>query len=174
MTTQAHIHSQPALDVGSGASLAAIEAFIHNEVRLLDDRRFEEWMELFAEDGHYWVPTVPDQEDPLRTASLFYDDRRAMKARFTRLKHPRIHVQTPPSRTRHLVSGIQLLSSIKDECMVSSNFVMLEYRPGYEQRLYGGEYVHRLRWTSGRPSIFMKRVNLLNCDASFTAIAIPF
>lgn len=157
------------------ASRSAIEAFVQHEARLLDDRRFEEWMELFAEDGCYWVPTVPGQKDPLRTASLFYDDRRAMKARFTRLKHPRIHVQTPPSRTRHLVTGIELQPpGAPDEYLVSSNFIMLEYRPGYEQRLYGGGFLHRLRHANGRLSIVMKRVDLINCDASFSAMAIPF
>jgi 3-phenylpropionate/cinnamic acid dioxygenase small subunit len=152
-----------------------IESFIHHEVGLLDERRFDEWMELFTEDGYYWVPTQPGQQDPLRTASLFYDDRRAMKARFIRLKHPRIHVQTPASRTRHVVSGIRLEPPEgPGECLVSSSFLMLEYRPGYEQRLYGGKFLHRLRYAQGRLAIRMKRADLINCDASFGAIAIPF
>jgi 3-phenylpropionate/cinnamic acid dioxygenase small subunit len=156
-------------------NLAAIEAFIHHEVRLLDERRFEEWMELFAEDGFYWAPTEPGQKDPSRTVSLFYDDRNAMKARFARLNHPRIHVQTPPSRTRHLVSGVAIEQGDEPgEYLVSSNFIMLEYRPGYEQRLYGGQFLHRLRETNGDLRILMKRAELINCDASFSAMAIPF
>ena len=156
-------------------SLAAVEAFIHDEARLLDERRFEDWMNLFTEDGRYWVPTQPGQQDALRTASLFYDDRNAMRARFARLKHPLIHVQTPPSRTRHLISGVRLEQpDARGECIATSNFLMLEYRPGYEQRLYGGTYLHRLKCAAGRLSIQMKRVELINCDASFTAMAIPF
>ena len=156
-------------------NLSAVEAFIYDEARLLDERRFEEWMALFSEEGHYWVPTQPDQKDPLRTASLFYDDRKAMKARFTRLKHPLIHVQTPPSRTRHVVSGIRLEDcDAPDQCRASSNFIMLEYRPGYEQRLYGGTYVHTLQYVGERLSILLKRVDLINCDAFFGAMAIPF
>lgn len=156
-------------------SLAEIEAFIQHEVWLLDERRFEEWMELFAEEGFYWVPTEPGQKDPLNTASLFYDDRKAMKARFIRLKHPRIHVQSPPSRTRHLVSGVRLdTAPVPGECLAWSSFIMLEYRPGYEQRLYGGQFQHRLRRVDGRLSIVMKRAELINCDASFNAMAIPF
>lgn len=156
-------------------TLAELEAFIHHEVRLLDERRFDEWMELFAQDGYYWAPTQPGQESPLRTASLFYDDRAAMKARFARLKHPRIHVQTPASRTRHLVSGVQLEKpQSPEECQVSSNFIMLEYRPGYDQHLYGGQFQHRLRYVDGKLKIVVKRAELINCDGSFGALAIPF
>ena len=156
-------------------ALAELEAFIHHEVRLLDERRFDEWMDLFSDDGYYWAPTQPGQESPLRTASLFYDDRQAMKARFARLKHPRIHVQTPPSRTRHFVSGVQLETpQSPDECRVSSSFIMLEYRPGYEQCLFGGQFLYRLRYADGRLKIVAKRVELINCDASFGAMAVPF
>lgn len=156
--------------------LRDIEAFINNEARLLDDRRFEEWMELFADDGIYWVPTAPGQANPERTVSLFYDDRSAMKARIARLRHPRVYVQTPPSRTRHLISGVSIENTDvpPGECVISSNFIMLEFRPGYEQRIFGGQFLHRLRFTGTRFLIVLKRAELINCDASFTAMAIPF
>jgi 3-phenylpropionate/cinnamic acid dioxygenase small subunit len=75
--------------------------FVVHEARLLDARRFRDWMALFADDGTYWVPAVPDQKSPFDQASLFYVDRDLMKTRIDRLDHPRIHVQTPPSRTAH-------------------------------------------------------------------------
>ena len=55
---------------------------------MLDERRFEEWRDLFAEDGHYWVPLKPGQESPMGECSLFYDDRTIMATRFERLRHP--------------------------------------------------------------------------------------
>jgi benzoate/toluate 1,2-dioxygenase beta subunit len=162
--------------VGPVPDLREIEAFIHDEARLLDERRFEEWMELFAQDGIYWVPTTPGQTNPQRTVSLFYDDRDAMKARIVRLRHPRIYVQTPPSRTRHVISGFHFERAgvVPGECAVSSNFMMLEYRPGYEQRVFGGQFLHRLRFADGRFQIVLKRVELINCDESFRAMAVPF
>src|SRR5262249_24925119 len=81
----------------AGIDRAPLEEFLIHEARLLDERRFREWMELFAEDGTYWVPAAPDQASPFDQASLFYDDRELMKTRVERLEHPRIHVQTPPS-----------------------------------------------------------------------------
>ena len=95
---------------------------------------------------------------------------------FARLRHPRIHVQTPPSRTQHVVSGarVEEADENRKEYLVSSNFIMLEYRPGQEQRLFGGTFRHRLRVSSERPVMLMKRVDLINCDASFGSMAIPF
>jgi 3-phenylpropionate/cinnamic acid dioxygenase small subunit len=156
--------------------LREIEAFIHNEARLLDDRRFEEWMELFAEDGVYWAPTVPGQESPHRLPSLFYDDRGAMKARISRLRHPRIYVQMPPSRTRHLITGIRIdaIDESAGECDASSSFLMLEYRQGYDQRLFGGQFQHKIRFSGERLLIVLQRAELINCDDSFRAMAIPF
>ena len=43
---------------------AELAKFIYKEARLLDEKRFDEWYELFTEDAHYWVPLVPGQTDP--------------------------------------------------------------------------------------------------------------
>ena len=51
-------------------------------------------------------PPAPDQKSPFDHVSLFYDDRDLMKTRIDRLEHPRIHIQTPPSRTAHLVGNV--------------------------------------------------------------------
>ena len=64
---------------------AQLADFLAHEARLLDERRFQEWMQLFADDGTYWVPSVPDQQSPFDQASLFYDDRELMRTRIERL-----------------------------------------------------------------------------------------
>ena len=108
----------------------SLEIFLIRETRLLDERRFREWMDLFTEDGIYWVPAAPGQESPHDRASLFYDDRQLMKTRVERLEHPLIHVQTPPSQTVHLLANVLLddVDEAKGECTVSSSVIMVEYR----------------------------------------------
>src|SRR5260370_17939966 len=32
-----------------------VEQFLYREARLLDERRFHEWLELFADDVRYWM-----------------------------------------------------------------------------------------------------------------------
>ncbi len=152
-----------------------IEQFIFFENRLLDERRFEDWMELFTEDGYYWAPARPDQESPLEETSLFFDDRELMQARIRRLRHPRIHVQTPPSRTCHMVSNLMIdeADDVSGSYLVSSCFHLLEYRRD-RQRSFGGRYEYRLVHRSGGLRIAMKKATLINCDSVFDALAIPF
>ena len=151
-----------------------IEEFLIQEAQLLDERRFREWMGLFTDDGSYWVPAMPNQQSPFDQASLFYDDRDLMRTRVERLEHPRIHVQTPPSRTAHLVGNtlVELIDESKGECVVGSTVIMVEYRDD-RQRIFAGRQHHRLRRDGNGLRIVQKRVDLINCDSAFEAIAVP-
>jgi 3-phenylpropionate/cinnamic acid dioxygenase small subunit len=160
----------------SNLQFAELQEFIEHEANLLDEQRFDEWLELFAEDGFYWVPARPGQESPLTHVSLFYDDKPTLKIRVERLKHPNIHSQTPPSKTVRLVSNFKLAPQTGDpaERLVTSKFVLLEDRPGVERRLFGGRYTHRLRGGPGGLRIVSKRVDLTNCDQFFPSLTQPF
>lgn len=156
-----------------------IEAFLVLEAGLLDKRRFEEWMALFDENGRYWAPARPDQESPLTEVSIFYDDRDLMALRISRLRHKRIHSQIPHSRTTHLVTNpsIEDFSAQTGELTVVSKFLMLEYRPSVPQgmqRVFGGEYLHRLKRAGEDFKIVLKKATLLNCDSTFDGLALYF
>jgi 3-phenylpropionate/cinnamic acid dioxygenase small subunit len=157
-----------------GNSRATFEEFIIHEARLLDERRFRDWMALFDDDGTYWVPAVPGQQSPFDQASLFYDDRDLMKTRVDRLEHPRIHVQTPPSRTAHLVGNVVVegADQVKGEFSIGSTVIMVEYRDD-AQRVFAGRQSHRLRRHGDTFRIVQKRVDLINCDSAFEAMAVP-
>jgi 3-phenylpropionate/cinnamic acid dioxygenase small subunit len=158
----------------AGIDRAPFERFLIEEAALLDQRRFRDWMALFADDGTYWVPAVPDQESPFDQASLFYDDRELMKTRIERLEHPRIHVQTPPSRTAHLIGNtiIESADVAAGEFLVGSTLIMVEYRDD-RQRIFAGRQHHRLRREGTSFRIVQKRVDLINCDSAFEAMAVP-
>jgi len=51
---------------------AELARFVIREARLIDEKRFDEWYELFADDAYYWVPLVPGQTYPLAQNSLAY------------------------------------------------------------------------------------------------------
>jgi 3-phenylpropionate/cinnamic acid dioxygenase small subunit len=150
----------------------AIEDFLIHEAALLDDRKFEEWRELFDEKGYYWVPLRPEQTSPDEEASLFYDTREVMATRFERLRHPRIHAQTPPHRTSHLIGNVAIVEADADAWTVRSSLIMVDYRLRV-QRLFAGKVHHRLRPEAKSFRILWKRVDLINCDDSFELIAAP-
>ena len=154
-----------------------IEEFLFYELALLDDRRFEDWVELFAEDGYYWAPALVDQKSPVDSVSLFYDDVEMLRTRFARLRHPRVHSQIPPSRTSHAVSNVVAALPSEGSVMldVTARFQMLEYRPGHEQRAFGGRYEYILtRAGLAGVRIASKKAIILNCDDVHLPIAVPF
>jgi benzoate/toluate 1,2-dioxygenase beta subunit len=154
---------------------ADIEKYLYREVRLLDERRFEEWTDLFAEDGYYWVPAYPNQDDPYKAVSIFFDDRELMRTRLSRLDHPNVHAQKPASRTVHHVSNIEIDDNhrVEGEILVHSTLLMMEFRLD-KQTSYGGRCQHLLRRKGDGFELAWKRVDLINCDGVFEALAVPF
>ena len=59
--------------------------FVVAEAALLDELRFEDWLQLFTEDGHYWMPLAHGQTDPRLHASLMYEDKLLLQERVARL-----------------------------------------------------------------------------------------
>jgi ethylbenzene dioxygenase subunit beta len=149
------------------------EQFLLHEARLLDDGKFDDWLALFTLDAWYWVPSEPDQADPVETVSLIYDDRRLLETRVRRLASPRMYSQEPRSRTSRILGNVTIEEAGKVSCTVRSKFMMIEYRRE-QQRLFGGTVLHRLVQSDGRIMIAWKRVNLVNCDAPMDGITIPF
>jgi 3-phenylpropionate/cinnamic acid dioxygenase small subunit len=141
--------------------------FVIREARLLDEKRFDEWYELFADDGHYWVPASPNQPDPLNHNSLAYEDKLLLKLRIERLKQPTAYSQKPASRCHHLLQAPEIEKSKNDEFLVRTNFIYTETKGDDSQR-YAAVAWHTL---VGEPlRIRLKRVDLLNCDAALPSI----
>lgn len=158
---------------------ADIEAFLIEEAFLLDTRRFEAWMDLFTEDGLYWAPAAPDQESPLDHVSLVYDDRDAMATRIRRLRHPRIHAQTPHTRTSRIIANpvVEQADDGAGTCVVRSKFMLYEYRPSVpdaHERVFAGTYRHTLVTTSVGLRISFKKALLANCDARLSPFFVYF
>jgi 3-phenylpropionate/cinnamic acid dioxygenase small subunit len=149
------------------------EQFLLHEARLLDEGKFDDWLALFAADAWYWVPSEPDQADPVETVSLIYDDRRLLETRVRRLASPRMYSQEPRSRTSRIIGNISVEQSEPNSCIVRSKFMMIEYRRE-QQRVFGGTARHRLVRSDGRIMIAWKRVDLVNCDAPMDGITVPF
>ena len=164
---------QAAFSPGFVPALRDVEQFVYREARLLDERRFDAWRDLFTEDGDYWAPTHHDQASPDERVSLFYDTRATMAARIARLTHPDAHAQLPRSHTAHLVSNIEIepQAQSEQEFRVHAVFLMGEYRHT-EPRWYSGRYEYTLRRIESKLKIARKKVLLVNCEAAFTAMAI--
>src|SRR3954469_21875814 len=97
-------------DPAAGGALItqnAIEQFLYREARYLDDREFEKWLECYADDVVYWMPSWDDNdllvEDPQRDISLiYYPNKGGLEDRVFRIRTERSSATSlPDPRTRH-------------------------------------------------------------------------
>ena len=145
--------------------------FVVREARLLDEKRFDEWYELFADDAYYWVPASAGQPDALNHNSLAYEDKLLLQLRIERLKSPLAYSQKPASRCHHLLQTPEVEKSdpARGEYQTRTPFLYTETR-GDESQRYAATAWHTLVWTDGKLRIRLKRVDILNCDAALPSI----
>ena len=140
------------------------ETLLFHEARLLDERRYEEWLNLFTAECLYWIPSTPGGGDPRGEVSLTFDDRRRLEDRIARLRTGYAYSQMPPSRTCHLLTNIEVSQdTAPDQVRVRSNFMICEYRATVYRTL-AGWYGHSLQRENGSWRIACKIVNLIDSD----------
>jgi 3-phenylpropionate/cinnamic acid dioxygenase small subunit len=144
-------------------SRSEAEDLLYREARLLDDRRYQEWLAMFDENASYWIPSNGEGIDPNREISLVFDDKHRLTDRVGRLESGLAHAQNPPSKTKRLVSNVQIENASENAATVSSGFILYELRRGKE-RIFAGRYEHRLRLLDGTWKIASKKVVLMNND----------
>ncbi len=157
--------------MGKVLTVEEAERFLIAESRLLDERQFETWEALFADDGVYWVPIDPEK-DPRQSISIIYDDRKRLHERVYRLTQTPVLDQNPPSRTIHFVSNVEVDPGSADgDGLVHCRQLIAEMRPGGPQqaglnapRFFAARCEYRLRRQNGAWKIARKTVILLDSD----------
>jgi 3-phenylpropionate/cinnamic acid dioxygenase small subunit len=149
-------------------STADLIGFVMHEVRLLDEQRFEEWLDLFTEDGRYWMPLEWGQTDRVLHASLMDEDKLLLRIRVERLKGNRTFSQKPKSRCHHVLQTpvIDARDDVAGTYQLYTPFHYVETRQD-EQNLFAGWAKHQLVQLDGKLRIKLKRVDLVNSDAAF-------
>ena len=143
-------------------TLEAAQAFLVHEAFLIDERRFEEWLDLFTEDAVYDVPINAGSGSAATDVGIIHDDRRRLGERVYRLTSGSAHAEDPPHRTRHLITNV-LLTEGGDDIHVNSNCLIGAARRGRE-RIFIGNYEHVLRPEGDEWRIARKTCRLLSSD----------
>lgn len=147
---------------------AAID-FVYKEARTIDEQRFDDWYEMFAEGSIYWMPLTRDQPDGLNHNSLFYEDKLLLKVRIERLKSPRSYSQGVRSYCHHVLQQPMVEQRTDDALITRTPFLYVETQ-GDDQQVLGATAYHHLIVTDGRILIRLKKVELVNPDAGFGSI----
>ena len=124
-----------------------VDQFCYHEARLLDERRYDEWLELFTEDIHYWMPTRYNRlrrearrefSAPNET-SFFDEDYDSLRRRILRLETGMAWAEDPPSRVRHLFTNITVVPTAEpDVYEVLSNFLLYRTRLADDAEFFVG------------------------------------
>ncbi len=138
-----------------------LEQFVYQENNLLDDRRFEEWLGLLADDIVYWVPNAMEDGAPGEIGVIVYENLTGLKARVARTLHQLNPAQKPPPRTRHFVTNIVVSGDGNGAAHLSSNLLLYVSR---DQQLfqYPGKSEYRLRKIGGGWRISQKKIHLIS------------
>lgn len=144
-------------------TLREVEQFLYRQVECLDEKRWEDFIALFAADGMYWMPAAPEQTTGEGVPSIFYEDRNLMTVRMKRVTHPHAWSQSPMWGTSHLVSNVAIEREDPrtGELTVRSRFHMMEFRRD-ASRHFAGTYRHQLVRENGGYRIKLQRVDMVN------------
>jgi dibenzofuran dioxygenase subunit beta len=144
-----------------------VEQFLYHEAWLLDQRRFHEWLDLFTEDAHYYMPVRETTqrayaEDVALAGAHFNDDKAFLTMRVRRLDTGMAHAEQPPSRTRHLIGNVQVAEgdATSAEIGVRSSFIVFQGRLEQSEHFFVGMREDRLRRVDGQWRIARREITI--------------
>jgi 3-phenylpropionate/cinnamic acid dioxygenase small subunit len=151
-----------------------IAEFLYAEAELLDDRRYEDWLELLTDDIRYWMPMrrnvkfgEGEREFTRATSDInWFDESKDTLTRRVRQIMTGIHwAEEPVSRISHMVSNIQLLEAMPsvaapDEALIRCRFLIYRNRVETETDFLVGKREDRLRRQDGAWKIARRKITL--------------
>lgn len=156
-----------------------VEQFLYREADLIDERRFDDWLELLADDLEYWMPvrstrSLGDEANEFAKpgeSAFFDDDKESMQQRVRKLYTGFAWAEDPPSRTRHVVSNVRIVSRSNDLVEVRCNFMLYRSRLAADEDLWVGRREDRLRrngesFLIARRHIYLDHVSLASKNLS--------
>ncbi len=143
--------------------------FLQREALLLDQRNWQDWLDLYDPDCFFWVPTWRDEdhliEDPKKEISFIYATaRRTLEERVRRIEQGKSITTSPMVRTCHVL-GFPVWSAStdgEDDAWVTP-WVNHIYDPRTcESIQLFGHYRHQLARNEDNIRIKSKIVSLVN------------
>ena len=138
--------------------LNEVTDFLYREADLLDERRYDEWLGLLADDYEYSVPLrmnvhyddATEREDTKAGAEIcWFDEGKATaELRVAQLATGQHWAEEPVSRVSHMVTNVRLESSELPEVDVSCRFIVYRNRVADETDFLVGRRRDRLRKTA--------------------------
>jgi 3-phenylpropionate/cinnamic acid dioxygenase small subunit len=145
-----------------------INDFVIYEARLLDDRKFHDWLDLLTDDLFYFMPRKKNRQrkdmaretTPLGDLAMFEEDKESMKMRIARLDTGMAWAEDPPSRTRHFVTNLQIEDLGNDEVKANVAFLLYRTHLEHDEDFFVGSREDVLRKVNGEWKIAKRTIVL--------------
>ena len=164
-----------------------IAEFLYREAELLDERRYDDWLALLADDIRYWMPMrrnikYGEEEREFtreRQDVAWFDEGKDTLVRRVKQIQTGIHwAEEPVSRISHLVTNVQLVEATPSvaepqEVTVRCRFLIYRNRVETETDILVGKREDVLRregddeWVIARRKILLDQNVLLSKNLTF-------
>ena len=163
-----------------------ITDFLYREAELLDERRYQEWLDLLADDIRYWMPMRrnvkfgENEREFTRAVSdiNWFDEGKETLGRRVKQIETGIHwAEEPRSRLSHLITNVQLQGAepsfaASQEVSVTCRFLIYRNRVETETDILVGRREDLLRrneagWLLARRKIILDQNVLLTKNLTF-------
>ena len=151
-----------------------VEAFLYHEANLLDDRRYEDWLALLADDVRYWVPMRRNvkfgelEREFTREGqdiNWFDEGKQTLTQRVNQILTGVHWAEEPLSRISHLVTNVEVLeaaptAAAAEEVSLRCRFIIYRNRVETETDILVGRREDTLRRIDGEWRIAQRKVLL--------------
>ena len=152
--------------MGDARLTAAAAEFLFEEARLLDERRWHEWLELYSDNVVFWVPAYTDQselvtEPELQINLIYITSKKGLDERIFRIETGASVASTPTPRTCHLITNVVVTGLDHGEVAVRANWQVASYSNDRGSVLRNGHYQFLLLGEPGNFQIARKKIVML-------------
>jgi len=142
-----------------------VEAFLYAEARTLEQNRFDDWLNCFADEVRYWMPVREnvDLASGVRASdsfALYDDDKKSLQLRVLRIQTGEAHAEVPLSTTLRMISNIIVSEAGDGALQVGSNFMVYQERRGLHGVTFYGHRNDILRRVGGELKITQRKIEL--------------
>ena len=139
------------------------------EAVYLDERRWDEWLALFAEDCEYWVPTWRTEGEltsnpQAEISHIYYANRAGLEDRIVRIRSNRSPASMPLRRTAHIVGNVLIEGNEGDSMRLRSSWTSHVFDPRHKKTdVFFGHAHYELR-RDGKTWLIAKKKTVLQND----------
>ena len=151
--------------------LNEVTAFLWAEADMLDHGEYQDWLNLWQEEGVYIIPIDPTLTDYENHLNYAYDNNEMRRLRVERLQNGEAISTSPKANIVHTVSRIRILQEDGEVVVVRAAMNLREFRKEHLRHYTADLIFHLVKDADSGFKIQRKVVNLINSTDNLAGIS---